>query len=119
MGVKQVLGTINGERGVTNEYKVLEGIQELTSKPKWYRRSRHATKHEDSRGIDLVIETDIGSIFLQVKSSKRGAEVFTQKQRKSMIGIIVVRGSDSLDRLGERALGVVGRLRSQILASRL
>lgn len=38
--------------------------------------ARHATREEDHRGIDIVLETDVGRLYLQVKSSYRGVEEF-------------------------------------------
>src|SRR6185436_12825401 len=34
----------------------------------WIRRVRHASREEDARGIDVVFETDVGPIKIQVKS---------------------------------------------------
>lgn len=36
--------------------------------PHWFISIRHATKKEDSVGIDLIAETVYGSIFIQIKS---------------------------------------------------
>ena len=119
MGVKQALGKIGNERGLENEFKVLNGVRGASSKPAWYRDVRHATREEDDRGIDVVVYTDIGELYLQVKSSKFRAVQFKRKSRKQMIGMIVVKVKDTLDQLGAKAFAEVGRLRSQILEKRL
>lgn len=118
MGVNQALGKVRNERGTANEYKVLEGIQESSKKPEWYVAARHATREEDDRGIDLIVTTDVGDVYLQVKSSKFRAEQFKRKIRKQMIGMIVVKVNETIEQLGPKAFKEVGRLRSLILHKR-
>lgn len=41
--------------------------------------ARLATKDEDGRGIDIVIETAFGTMFVQVKSGKDQARIWRKK----------------------------------------
>jgi hypothetical protein len=51
------------------------------------RMARRASRIEDRSGIDIVVESDVGTLALQVKSSALGKERF---RPRPFIGIAVV-----------------------------
>jgi hypothetical protein len=48
--------------------RLLESYR-LPSRPPWMHRARPATRMEDRSGIDIVVESDVGALLVQVKSS--------------------------------------------------
>jgi len=52
-------------RGLESEERVLEACR-LEPRPAWLRRARRATRTEDHSGIDVVVESDVGRLFVQV-----------------------------------------------------
>jgi hypothetical protein len=82
------------------------------------RRSRLATRIEDRSGIDIVIESDVGELLVQVKSSKFGKQNFRPRPLLS-IAIIVVRAADSAEALLAKLVGELETIRAQHLAKRL
>jgi hypothetical protein len=73
-------------RGLESEARVLEACQ-LPTRPTWMHRSRRATRIEDRSGIDIVVESDVGRLLVQVKSSALGKEHF---RPRAFLGIAVV-----------------------------
>lgn len=63
----QILGADARKRGCRSEHRVLEALS-LPSRPAWIRTVRAATKAEDRAGIDVVIESDLGKLYVQVKT---------------------------------------------------
>lgn len=105
----KALGLANNERGAWNERRVLHVLS--SDVPAWVRSARAATKAEDRKGIDVVVDTDVGMLYLQVKSSRKGAERFDP--RGKMIGVVVA-GDASEKQLRRRVLGILGELRRQV-----
>lgn len=91
----------------------------------WILGVRQATHAEDANGIDVVVSTDVGKLFLQVKSSKAGLQRWRAKNRrlgltKKREHIGLVRAYDQLQ--GDALIAVVRaelqRLRSVFLKER-
>jgi hypothetical protein len=66
--------------------RVLEACR-LSTRPPWMRMARRASRIEDRSGIDIVVESDVGTLALQVKSSALGKERF---RPRPFIGIAVI-----------------------------
>lgn len=113
-------GAVRAEHGARNESAALRALQEPTFKrPTWFESARQATPEEDKRGIDIVITTtDVGLLFLQVKSSRVFALEFTDKRRATLIGVIVVSHTEDLREVNDRAMEVLLRLHERVLAKR-
>lgn len=109
----KALGHAGNDRGAWNERRVLNALS--SEPPAWVLETRAGTTDEDRRGIDVVVSTDVGPLYLQVKSSRKGAERFDPRGR--MIGIIVA-GDAPDEKLRRRALGVLGELRAAVLKRR-
>ena len=58
--------------------------------PDWYNGVSKATIEQDQRGIDFIVHTSFGDIFIQIKSSQTGANKFLKKTKKQKVRIIVL-----------------------------
>lgn len=102
--------------GRANEARLLEAVQYLRERHAWILGVRQAAQEEDAKGIDLVVTTDVGELYLQSKSSKAAAVDFMQKRRKLLIAAVVVRGNK--ERVAGRALTALTDLRLIVLEKR-
>ena len=86
--------------------------------PEWILAVALGTREEDRAGIDIVIHTDIGKMFLQIKSSRRQVEKFLSKHRKgNIVPFIVDQISDVLVLRG-KLVACLENERSRILKLR-
>ncbi len=115
--VSRVLGKIGTERGRTNERHVLEACL-LPTRPAWMKSARAATRAEDHDGIDVVVESDVGKLLIQVKSSRTGKAAFAERRRRAQVAVVVVKSGDALDAVLRRVIGALAPLRKQFLAER-
>lgn len=94
----------SNEVGEQNEKRVLDVLK--WDSPPWMVSARRATEMEDAMGIDIVVLMDVGHILIQVKSSKRGAEVWNQerieRQMRTDIIVVVVNRMMTDDLLADR-----------------
>lgn len=116
MSVLRMLGHVNRERGRNNEQRVLDALTARQERlAPWLGDVRLATPDEDARGIDIVVTTqDLGPLYLQVKSSRTGAERFHAKKRPALIATVVAHSDVDEDTLFRRAEQVLLTLRSQL-----
>ncbi len=96
MALTQTFRKITQERGRLAEDKVLQCLQDLCLIPEWVKGIRPATKEEDRQGQDAFLQTDVGEIPIQIKSSVAGAERFRQKYG-DRIPVVIVASFDRLD----------------------
>jgi hypothetical protein len=113
----QMLGNEARKRGRTSEERVLEAL-ELPSRPAWMGAVRKATPAEDHAGIDVVVESDVGKLFVQVKSSRGGKAAFGKRRRSARVGVVVVGVTDSPDKVLAKVVGELGKIRAEYLAER-
>jgi len=107
--------------GYHNEAEVLLMVQQIAKDRhwEWFASARISTEEEDAHGIDIVVETsDIGKLFFQVKSSRRGAAEFQKKRRGAHIAIIVASRYDSQLGLSNKITGIILAERKSIMAMR-
>jgi hypothetical protein len=78
------------ERGNKSEKLVEEALSSLA--PPLVLGWRKATPEEDSRGIDFVVNTSVGDVFLQVKSSRTASRNFLSVRRRTHIEVVVASG---------------------------
>jgi hypothetical protein len=100
------------ERGRRSEERALEACRS-DARPSWIKTARLAARREDHAGIDVVLETDVGRLFLQVKSSEWGREKFEKRRRKADIAVIVVRSEDDDAKLLAKVSEALGELRAK------
>jgi hypothetical protein len=104
MRVSKLLGHVSNERGQVSERRLVDAVQNLATLGAqglntgraWITSVRLATKAEDACGIDVVVETDVGPLYLQSKSSPKEAQRFRQKKRSRLIVAVVVPADDAL-----------------------
>jgi hypothetical protein len=113
----QILGKDAKKRGRTNEARVLEALA-LPARPTWMLSVRKGTKSEDHAGIDVVVDSDVGKLFVQVKSSRGGKVAFLGRRRSARIAIVVVHVTDSPEALLRKVVGEVGKIRAEYLKER-
>ncbi len=108
-------------RGRAHEERALRVLSELVGDPSWFLSVRHGTQSEDARGIDIVCETDQGSVHIQVKSSYKGAIPFlwdlsVGDRREFPLIVVIVnehRTDDELHQeMKEQLAGVHHRIRT-------
>lgn len=69
--------------GRNNERRVLDALTEEILRAgsiPWIANVRLAMPEEDARGIDVIFDTDVGKIYVQVKSSKKARSEFIERQ---------------------------------------
>lgn len=109
------MGAVRLERGFQSESAVLRALSDPTiQKPLWFRSVRRATADEQPKGIDVVVESDVGPLFLQVKSSQLFAQRFKQKRRPSMIGLIVATHLEDPYEIYRRAMDILTYLYDRV-----
>lgn len=86
----------------------------------WVSDVCRASKKEDAKGIDAVIISDVGKLFIQIKSSEAGAIKFRNGRncRHRMIRIIIIREHHSPGEIREKAKNILIELRQSILSLR-
>jgi hypothetical protein len=115
--VSRILGKLASERGRSSEKRLLTACL-LPGRPEWMRAARRATKQEDHDGIDVVVESDVGKLFIQVKSSRRGKVAFEQRARRARIAVVVVARDDGPEKLLRKVVGQLAAIRAEYLRER-
>ncbi len=115
--VAAILGKESLKRGKTSERHVLEALA-LPSRPAWMTGVRRATKAEDAAGIDVVVESDVGKLFVQVKSSRGGKAAFLERRRSARVAVVVVRVTDAPEAILAKVVGELSKIRAEYLRER-
>ena len=115
--VHAILGKIARQRGRTSEQRVLEACQ-LPARPAWMKSARAATRAEDHDGIDVVVESDVGKLFVQVKSSRRGKADFEERRRRARVAVVVVGAGDAAEKVLRKVVGELAKVRAEYLRER-
>lgn len=80
---------------------------------------RRATREEDHRGIDAVVSSDVGNLYIQIKSSRAGRARFESRRRRSPVGVVIVRSGESPEGIREKVVATALHLRKRFLEERL
>jgi hypothetical protein len=104
------------ERGLANEARVLEACL-LRARPAWITSARRASRMEDRSGIDVVVESDVGALPIQVKSSNWGKKHFRRRPLIA-VAIVVVRRADTPEMLLDKVLALLEQIRKERLQAR-
>lgn len=85
-----------GSKGRRNELRAVAAFEERCDDvPDWFVSIENSSLRLDRAGIDVVVYTDIGRAFVQIKSHPRKAETFRQNQEKGKyrkdIGVTVIK----------------------------
>lgn len=90
--VLSIIRKIEKSRGFQTEERFVRAIENGNGdNPAWYKGMSWATKKEDQRGIDFIIHTIFGDIFVQIKSSEAGAIKFYRKRRNFRIIVLIIK----------------------------
>jgi hypothetical protein len=81
--------------------------------------ARAATRAEDNRGIDIVVDSDVGKLYLQVKSSRAGRAGFAERHPHLRAAVVIVRAGDALETVLARVSGELGKLRAEYVKERV
>ena len=111
-------------RGIESEERiervVLQGIESKTL-PVWIIGIRKSSVKENKEGIDAWLDTDAGPVELQIKSSKKEAQVGRKQAREKGVLRAVIRVNPRMsdDELREEFIVITGRIRNQLLGQNL
>ena len=123
MRIDQHTGTSWGnKKGRRTEDRFFEAMEVSFVKEmlEWVSDVCRASQKEDAKGIDAVIFTDVGKLFIQIKSSEAGAIKFQNGRhcRHRMIGVIIIREHHSTGDIREKAKTILTELRQSVLSVR-
>lgn len=116
-----ILGRLANERGRKAERrfnKVVQAARLSGNLPVWWKEERDGTKEEDKRGIDKMVKTDVGLIFIQIKSSLRRKQEFIKNRRATFIAVVVIQATETDRTVLTNILGEVEKIRNLILERR-
>jgi hypothetical protein len=102
------------EIGRTKEKMALIALSEGPL-PAWIKSYRRAGHPEDVEGKDLVILTDVGPVFIQIKSSVNACREYLKKERKFPVGVVLIKSTDPLTSVRSNLIAVADRLRRQLI----
>ncbi len=113
--VTKGLGSFNEHRALA----VLVQVPEDDQLPAWFKEVITPTHDQDMRGIDLIVNTDVGHIYIQIKSSEAGRKRFeSQAKRNRPIAVVVVKHDEDDRIVRHKVLQAVAGLRQKFLAKR-
>lgn len=127
VSLKGLFRKIGKERGKSNEdrfFEVFKGYRVPTEFPPWFSGIQKSTREQDYfRRIDAVAFTsDVGKIYLQIKSSKSGVKKFEEHQEKhpqsEWVFPIIIRSTDTDAEIAKNTRRVLSRARQEILKRR-
>ena len=89
--VAEALGRAARERGSYSERRVVSAVTQLAERAdcRWIEGVRAATPAEDRQGIDVIVVTSHGPLYLQVKASRAGARRVGDRLTRRGIATVV------------------------------
>ncbi len=114
--VARGLGELARARGATNEEAALRAAMSAPTRIRWVTSARAATPDEDRRGIDIVVTTTLGALWLQVKSSPLAARAWAAEHAHRMIEVVVASHDPTV--MNARVDGALWKLHGRIESRR-
>ena len=111
-------GQAANRKGKLAEDRVLSAAFVVCEKEEWLYVARPATMMEDHDGIDIIVYSSIGKLFLQVKSSHCGARQFRYKRPDAKVIVIIVDPDMGDDKIENKVRDALGRLRKYFMKNR-
>lgn len=106
------------QRGLSSEVLTETALKNLSESINWISDFRRASWIEDrKKGIDFVIQTDVGDLFLQIKSSQTGKEKSLKKHPK--IPVVVINRNFDLEEIKQEIITTLSGQREFYLSKRL
>jgi len=95
--LRKLAGEASRDRGKVAEEALVAAARKAGECYPWFISARPATKEEDNtRGIDVVVETTRGPVYLQSKSSYAGRRRVEDKTHVDEVHVVVVSLNDAL-----------------------
>ena len=113
-----MFGRARQERGDFTERKVFAAFRDAGTLPSWLTVVEPAPAELQPKGVDAVAATDIGNLYLQIKSSQTGARNHQERHPHGHIAVVVININDPADAVRAKCLSALGNLRQQILQNR-
>ena len=113
----RIFGSLGNERGHRSESLALLALR-AGPVPDWLRSVEKAPWDLDRRGVDLIVASDVGKLYLQIKSSMAGARRFEAKPRRLPIAVVVEDPRDEDPVIRDRLIGAAAELRRRFLLKR-
>lgn len=83
-------GVLSRLKGQLAEERVFRAAIGLCETYDWIFAARPANRKEDGRGIDIVVYSEWGKLYLQVKSSHSGARRYRDKRPTAKTMVVIV-----------------------------
>jgi hypothetical protein len=118
--LRKVVGDVINARGRAREEQVLSALSTMTtvSLPSWFSHTEQACQKDDARGVDVVVHTDVGKLFLQIKGSQKAIDEFVRKHTKGNIVPFLVQSDECIESLQKRLIEALSNERARILSLR-
>lgn len=109
----------NKDRGTRSEERVLHALSP-EHRPAWMRDVCKATAEQDHRGIDIVLKSDVGDLYIQVKSSRGGQERFDAhpRRRRLPVEVVIVGPKDTDTTIRSKVIAAATRRRNWVFRRR-
>lgn len=104
-------GQASNLKGRVAEERVLRAALRLCEETDWLYIARLATSKEDESGIDVVVYSSIGKLYIQVKSSHCGARKFRSKRPLTKVIVVIIDGEMSSVKIEHKVYDALCRLR--------
>lgn len=114
----KIQGRHANKKGRTAEERALAAVAHIAIKFTWMQNHRLATKPEDAKGIDVVVNTSIGPLYIQVKSSRTGVRHYKERRRKARVVIVIIEPEMTDEKIREKITGALHAIRKHILILR-
>lgn len=112
-------GRASNQKGEVAEWRCRQAASELCDLHTWLQSARRASRQEDARGIDVVVESDIGLLYIQVKSSRFCARKFRQKRPNSKAIVVIITPDMDDAKVRNKVYDALCRLRQHFMKKRL
>lgn len=107
---RKAIGDAARAKGENRELRALASLV-IGEIPPWLLSVRRRTVDEDRRGIDIIGESDVGTLMLQVKGCAAAARNFKLDPRSRYIEVVIVDERTDDETIRVRVLEAFGRAR--------
>ena len=116
----EVLGRARNTIGRNREDAVLSALamNHDGAIPDWIKGFERGTTVEDRRGIDIIVHTDIGKLYLQIKGTRKAVIEFLDAHPKGNIVPFIVERNQTPLVLRGKLIACLKKERERILALR-
>lgn len=103
------------EIGLYRERLVMRALHKKPL-PSWIKSYARCGLSEDLEGKDLRIETDLGDVFIQIKSSEEGRRKFLKSgSHNFLVEVVVIKDDFSPEWILDLIVSAATRLRKQLM----